>query len=44
MTVERMRREEMLLPIIGRLQAQQQTVVVPVDAAFTIPGLYEALE
>jgi hypothetical protein len=36
--------EEMLLPIIGRLQAQQQTVVVRADAAFAIPGLYEALE
>jgi hypothetical protein len=36
--------EEMLLPIIGRLQAQPQTVVVRADAAFAIPGLYEALE
>jgi Transposase DDE domain group 1 len=36
--------EEMLLAIIGRLQAQQQTVVVRADAAFAIPGLYEALE
>jgi hypothetical protein len=37
-------REEMLLPIIRRLQAQQQAVVVRADAAFAIPGLYEALE
>ena len=35
---------EVLLPIIDRLQAQQQTVVVRADAAFALPALYEALE
>src|SRR6266851_1068541 len=36
--------EEVLLPIIDRLQDQQQTVVVRADAAFALPALYEALE
>jgi len=36
--------EEVLLPIIDRLQDQQQTVVVRADAAFALPAIYEALE
>ena len=36
--------EEVLLPIIDRLQDQQQTVVVRADAAFALPTIYEALE
>ena len=35
---------EVLLPIIDRLQAQQQPVVVRAAAAFALPALYEALE
>jgi hypothetical protein len=36
--------EGVLLPIIDRLQDQQQAVVVRVDAEFALPALYEALE
>src|SRR5713226_639536 len=36
--------EETLLPIIDRLHAQPQTVVVRADAAFALPAIYEALE
>ena len=36
--------EQVLLPIIERSQARQQTVVVRADAAFALPALYEALE
>ena len=36
--------DEILLPIIERSQARQQTVVVRADAAFALPALYEALE
>ena len=36
--------EEVLLPVIDRYQAQEQTVVVRADAAFALPSLYEALE
>jgi len=36
--------EEVLPPIIDRLQDQQQTVVVRADAAFALRAIYEALE
>ena len=36
--------EEVLLPVIDRCQAREQTVVVRADAAFALPALYEALE
>jgi hypothetical protein len=36
--------DEVLLPVIDRLQGRGQTVVVRADAAFAIPALYEALE
>jgi hypothetical protein len=36
--------EEVLLPVIDRGQAREQTVVVRADAAFALPALYEALE
>jgi hypothetical protein len=36
--------EEVLLPVIDRYQAREQTVVVRADAAFALPALYEALE
>jgi Transposase DDE domain group 1 len=36
--------DEVLLPVIDRLQDRGQTVVVRADAAFAIPALYEALE
>jgi hypothetical protein len=36
--------EEVLLPVIDRHQAWEQTVVVRADAAFALPALYEALE
>ena len=36
--------EEVLLPVIYRCQAREQTVVVRADAAFALPALYEALE
>src|SRR5262245_58507723 len=36
--------DEVLLPIIDRLQAEGQTVVVRADAAFALPAVYEALE
>jgi Transposase DDE domain group 1 len=36
--------EEVLLPVIDRYQAWEQTVVVRADAAFALPALYEALE
>ncbi len=36
--------DEVLLPVIDRYRAQGQTVVVRADAAFALPGLYEALE
>jgi Transposase DDE domain group 1 len=36
--------DELLLPVIDRLQGRGQTVVVRADAAFAIPALYEALE
>jgi hypothetical protein len=36
--------EEVLLPVLDRYQARQQTVVVRADAAFALPALYEALE
>jgi len=36
--------EQILLPIIDRSQAREQTVVVCADAAFAVPALYEALE
>jgi hypothetical protein len=35
---------EVLLPVLSRYQARQQTVVVRADAAFALPALYEALE
>jgi hypothetical protein len=36
--------EQVLLPVIARYQAREQTVVVRADAAFALPALYEALE
>ncbi len=36
--------DEVLLPVIGRVRARGQTVVVRADAAFALPALYEALE
>jgi len=36
--------DEVLLPVIDRVRARGQTVVVRADAAFAIPALYEALE
>jgi hypothetical protein len=36
--------DDVLLPIIDRYRAHGQTVVVRADAAFALPGLYEALE
>jgi hypothetical protein len=36
--------EKMLLPVIDRVRARGQTVVVRADAAFAIPALYDALE
>ena len=36
--------DEVLLPVIDRYQAREQTVVVRADAAFALPALYEALE
>jgi Transposase DDE domain group 1 len=36
--------DEVLLPVIDRLQDRGQTVVVRADAAFALPALYEALE
>jgi hypothetical protein len=36
--------DEVLLPIIDRYHAREQTVVVRADAAFALPPLYEALE
>jgi DDE family transposase len=33
---------EVLLPVLSRYQARQQTVVVRADAAFALPALYEA--
>jgi hypothetical protein len=36
--------EEVLVPVIDRCQAREQTVVVRADAAFALPALYEALE
>src|SRR6266853_193800 len=36
--------EEVLLPVIDRYQAREQTVVVRADAVFALPALYEALE
>ena len=36
--------EEVLLPVLDRYQARQQTVAVRADAAFALPALYEALE
>ncbi len=35
---------EVLLPVIDRYRAQGPTVVVRADAAFALPGVYEALE
>ena len=35
---------EVLLPVIDRVPARGQAVVVRADAAFAIPALYEALE
>ena len=35
---------EVLLPVIDRCQAREQTCVVRADAAFALPALYEALE
>src|SRR3989442_15896561 len=36
--------DDVLLPIIDRYRAQDQTVVVRADAAFALPALYKALE
>ena len=36
--------DEVLLPLIDRYRRSRQTVVVRADAAFAMPGLYEALE
>ncbi len=36
--------DEVLLPVIDRVRARGQTVVVRADAAFAFPALYEALE
>ncbi len=36
--------DEVLLPVIDRVWARGQTVVVRADAAFALPALYEALE
>jgi Transposase DDE domain group 1 len=36
--------QEVLLPVIDRSQAREQTVVVRADAAFALPALYEVLE
>jgi hypothetical protein len=36
--------DEVLLPVIDRVPARGQAVVVRADAAFAIPALYEALE
>jgi hypothetical protein len=36
--------DEVLLPVIDRLQGGGQTVVVRADAAFALPAVYEALE
>ncbi len=36
--------DEVLLPIIDRYRRRRQTVVVRADAAFALPGVYEALE
>src|SRR5437773_6579309 len=35
--------DEVLLPVINRYRAREQTVVVRADAAFALPALYEAL-